>query len=63
MIIINVTEEKSIDSALKIYKSKVQKSKQLQILKERETYLKPSVKRREKKLKAIYSQKIKNGLG
>jgi len=62
MIIIKVNEEKSIESALKTYKSRVQKTKQIQILKERQTYLKPSVKRREEKQKAIYSQKIKNGL-
>jgi small subunit ribosomal protein S21 len=59
MIIINVSKEKGIEGALKTYKAKVQKSKQLQVLKERQNFVKPSVARREKLLKAIYSQKIK----
>ena len=62
MIIVDVNKERGIESALKVYKSKVLKSKQLQILKDRQTYVKPSVAKREKIQKAIYSQKIKNGL-
>lgn len=62
MIIINVQKEKGIESALKTYKNKVQKSKQLILLKDRQTYVKPSVAKRDKLLKAIYMQKIKNGL-
>lgn len=62
MIIVDVNKERGIESALKVYKSKVLKSKQLQILKDRQTYIKPSVTKREKIQKAIYSQKIKNGL-
>jgi small subunit ribosomal protein S21 len=62
MIIVKVSDEKNIELALKTYKSRVQKSKQLQILKDRETYEKPSVEKRKKIQKAIYSQKIKNGL-
>jgi len=62
MIIVKISDEKNVESALKVYKNKVQKSKQLQHLKDRQTYVKPSVSKREKLLKAIYSQKIKNGL-
>lgn len=62
MIIINVSEEKNIESALKTYKNRVQKSKQLLILKDKQTYVKPSVQKREKIQKAKYSQRIKNGL-
>ena len=62
MIIINLEREKNIDSALKAYKNKVQKTKQVQELKNRKEFVKPSVKKREIKLNAIYSQKIKNGL-
>ena len=62
MIIIDVTKEKSIESALRVYKSKVQKTKQVQSLRERQTFVKPSVKKRHTKLKAIYVQQIKNGL-
>jgi small subunit ribosomal protein S21 len=60
MLIIEVT--KNIEIALKIYKSKVQKTKQIQKLRERQEFVKPSVKKRSKILKAEYVQKLKNGL-
>lgn len=60
MLIIEVT--KNIETALKVYKSKVQKTKQIQKLRERQEFVKPSVKKRSEVLKAIYIQKIKNGL-
>lgn len=62
MIIINVNNEKSIESALRTYKQKVQKTKQIQKLRERQEFVKPSVKKRTERLKAIYVQQIKNGL-
>lgn len=62
MLIIEVNKEKSLESALKIYKSKVQRTKQVQKLKERQEYVKPSVKRRSEVLKAKYVEKLKNGL-
>jgi len=62
MIIIDVTKEKSIDAALRTYKQKVQKTRQLQDLKNRKEYIKPSVEKRDSKLSAIHTEKIKNGL-
>jgi small subunit ribosomal protein S21 len=62
MIIIDVTKEKSIESALRTYKQKVQKTKQVQKLRERQEFVKPSVTRRKEVLKAVYVQQIKNGL-
>lgn len=62
MIIIDVKKEKDIESALKILKNKVQKSKLVQELRDRKEYEKPSVRKRKVKLKAIYTEKIKNGL-
>jgi small subunit ribosomal protein S21 len=62
MIIINIANEKSLESALRTYKSKVQKTKQIQKLRERQQFVKPSVTKRTGKLKAIYSEKLKNGL-
>ncbi len=62
MIIINVSKEKNIESALRTYKQKVQKTKQIQKLRERQEFVKPSVKRRKEVLKAVYVQQIKNGL-
>jgi small subunit ribosomal protein S21 len=62
MIIVDLKNEKSIETALRTYKSKVQKTKQVQILRDREQYVKPSVKRRTEKLKAIYINSKRNGL-
>jgi small subunit ribosomal protein S21 len=62
MIIIDMKKEKSIESALKSYKSKIQKTKQIQKLRERQKFVKPSVKRRSEVLKAVYVEKLKNGL-
>ena len=57
MIIIEVKNEKSIEQALKAYKFKVYKTKQIQKLQERQEYKKPSVKRRTEIKKAQYKQK------
>jgi len=62
MIIIDLKNEKSLEAALRIYKHKVQKVKQIQKLRERQEFVKPSVKRRAKIKKAIYVQRLKNGL-
>lgn len=60
MLIINVKGSDSIDRALKILKRKVSDTKQLQILRERKEFEKPSVKRRSQILKAKYIQKKKD---
>jgi len=57
MIIVQVKNEKSIDQALKTYKFKIYKTKQIQKLQERQEYKKPSVKRRVQIQKAQYKQK------
>jgi small subunit ribosomal protein S21 len=62
MIIINISKEKNIESALRTYKTKVQKTKQIQQLRERQEFVKPSVIRRKEVLKAIYVEQKKNGL-
>lgn len=62
MIIIDLSKEKNLESALRTYKHKVQKIKQVQQLRERQVYKKPSVKRRDEILKAVYVEKMKNGL-
>ena len=51
MIIINV-KGGNIEGALKEYKRKVQKTKQIEELRERQTYTKPSVKNRLQKEEA-----------
>jgi small subunit ribosomal protein S21 len=62
MIIIDLSKEKNLESALRTYKSKVQKTKQVQKLRARQQFVKPSVVRREEMLKAKYVQQMKNGL-
>ena len=62
MLYIKINGEKGIEFALKQYKHKVQRTKQIQELRSRQEFVKPSVKKRNQKLKAIYIQQIKNGL-
>jgi small subunit ribosomal protein S21 len=57
MIIVPVKNEKSLEQALKTYKFKIYKTKQIQKLQERQEFTKPSVKRRAQKKKAQYRQK------
>lgn len=60
MLIIDV--KKGIDIALKQYKNKVHKVKQIQELRKRQEFVKPSVIKRGEILKAKYIQGIKDGL-
>ena len=62
MIIIDLQKEKSIETALRTYKQKFQKTKQVQKLRERQEFVKPSVKKRTERLKAVYLQQKRNGL-
>lgn len=61
MIIIEVKNEKFIEQALKSYKFKVYKTKQIQKLQERQEYKKPSVIRRDEIKRAKYRQKSQRG--
>ncbi|MFO8129655.1 MAG: 30S ribosomal protein S21 [Bacteroidales bacterium] len=61
MIIIPVKEGESIDRALKKFKRKFEKTGVIKELRERQKYTKPSIKRREEKLKAIYVQQLREG--
>ena len=57
MLVINVKEEESIDRALKRYKRKVQSTRLIKELRKRQHFLKPSVKRRQELLNAVYREK------
>ena len=57
MLIIKIKEGKGIEKALKELKSKVIKTRQMRELQDRKEFDKPSVKKRNKKRKAIYIQK------
>jgi small subunit ribosomal protein S21 len=57
MIIIDVTKFGSIDQALKVYKNKTNKIGTVRELRDRQEFVKPSVKRRAEVLKAKYIEK------
>lgn len=59
MIIVPVKEGESIDRALKKYKRKFEKTGVVKELRERQKFTKPSVVKRQEKLKAIYIQQLK----
>ena len=61
MIIIEV-KKNNIEQALKQYKFKVYKTKQLEFLRDRQEFEKKSVKNRKQKIKAVYLQKKRNHL-
>lgn len=60
MLIIEIKGNDNVERALKQLKSKVIKTKQQQKLLDRKEFVKKSVQKRKKLLKAIYTQRIKN---
>lgn len=60
MIIVDVNSCKSIEQALKIYKNKYNKLGIIKELRERQTFTKPSVVRRDEILKAQYVESKRN---
>ena len=61
MLIIDSKDCENIDKALKKYKKNFEKAKILLQLRERQSFIKPSVRRRGQVLKAIYKQKVATG--
>jgi small subunit ribosomal protein S21 len=61
MLIIDSKDCENIDKALKKYKKKFEKSKTLLQLRERQSFTKPSIRRRATVLKAVYKQQIQSG--
>lgn len=57
MISIDLKKYKSLEHALKVYKQKHNKLGIVKELRERQEFVKPSVKKRAEKLKAEYIQK------
>jgi len=60
MLIIPVKEGDSIERALKKYKKKFERTGTMRELRDRQKYTKPSIIKREEKLKAIYREQIRN---
>jgi small subunit ribosomal protein S21 len=61
MLIIDSKDCENIDKALKKYKKKFEKAKVLVQLRERQSFTKPSVRRRTQVLKAVYKQQVAAG--
>ncbi len=60
MIIVPVKEGESIDKALKKLKRKFEKTGVVRELRDRQKFTKPSVLKREERLKAIYIQQLQD---
>jgi small subunit ribosomal protein S21 len=61
MLIIDSKDCENIDKALKKYKKKFEKSRILMQLRERQSFTKPSIRRRTEVLKAVYKQQVATG--
>jgi len=61
MLIIDSKDCENIDKALKKYKNKFEKSRVLLQLRERQAFIKPSIRRRTEVLKAVYKQQLSTG--
>ena len=60
MLLINLKENDTIDKALKKYKKKFEKTGVVKELRDRQQFIKPSVKRRKQLIKARYKQFLNN---
>lgn len=58
MLIIPVKEGENIERALKKYKKKYDKTNVMKELRERKEFTKPSVTRRQERIKAAYKQRM-----
>lgn len=58
MIVIPVKEGENIDRALKKFKRKFEKTGVIKELRARQAYKKPSIEKREIKIKAIYKEQM-----
>ncbi|MBZ0099171.1 MAG: 30S ribosomal protein S21 [Taibaiella sp.] len=61
MLIIDSKDCENIDKALKKYKKKYEKSRTLNQLRDRQSFTKPSVRRRTQVLKAVYKLQLETG--
>lgn len=59
MLIVDV-KDGNIERALKVYKNKVKSVKQIEQLRGRQEFEKPSVTKRIQKLKSIHKEKLEN---
>ena len=62
MLIVPIKEGETIEKALKKFKKKFEKTGVVKELRERQKFTKPSVVLRERKIKAVYKEKLQRGL-
>ncbi|MGL4596041.1 MAG: 30S ribosomal protein S21 [Bacteroidia bacterium] len=62
MIIVQVKEGESLEKSLKKFKKKFEKTGVVRELRGRQKFTKPSIRKRETKLKAIYRQQLQLGI-
>ncbi len=60
MLIIPVKEGENIERAIKKYKKKFEKTKVMRELRDRKEFTKPSVLKRQEKIRASYKQRMKS---
>ena len=60
MLIIPVKEGENIERAIKKYKKKFEKTKVMRELRERKQFIKPSVSKRQEKIRASYKQRMQS---
>ena len=60
MLIIPVKEGENIERAIKKYKKKFEKTKVMRELRERKEFTKPSISRRQEKIRAAYKQRMRS---
>jgi len=58
MLLVKVKDNESIDKALKRFKKKFEQTKVLRQVRARAYYIKPSVERRTRRIKAAYKQEM-----
>lgn len=58
MVIVPVKEGESLEKSLKKFKKKFEKMGVVRELRDRQKFTKPSIRKRETKLKAIYRQQL-----
>lgn len=63
MLIIKIKEGENLERALKRFKRKFNETKMIPKLRANEQFIKPSVKKRQQKLKAVYIQKLRDEEG
>jgi small subunit ribosomal protein S21 len=63
MIIIPIKENEPIDKALKKFKKKFERTGIIRELRERQSFTKPSISRRQEVLKAVYKNTLRSEEG